>query len=74
MKLLIIEAEQVQNGGVPVGYADSVFDRGKAELVRGSMDRSTLHPTASHSEAESVLVVIAPRVTLVFVFRKLGDG
>ena len=58
-ELLVIEAEEAQDGGVQVVHVDDVGRRLEAELVGGSMDMAGLHAAAGHPHGEAVVVVVA---------------
>ena len=58
-QLGVIQPEQVQDRGVPVGHADAVLDGGVAELVGGAVDVPRLDAAAGQPDAEAVLVVVA---------------
>ncbi len=64
-QLFVIEAEQVQDGGVQVVHVDRVFDRGKAELIGGAVDMARTDTAPGHPDGEAVVVVIAAPVGLV---------
>src|SRR5262245_2003533 len=61
-ELIVVEAQQVQNGRVPVGHAHPVLDGGQAEFVGGAVGGAALDAGAGHPSAEGVLVVVATRL------------
>jgi hypothetical protein len=44
-ELVVIEAEQVQDGGVEIADVDGIFGGGEAKLIRGTVDVAA--PTSS---------------------------
>src|SRR6266446_3512534 len=54
----VIQAHQVQDGGVQVVVVDAVLDGAVAELVGGAMDMAALDAAAGqpHAEAEAVMI------------------
>src|SRR5262249_53716927 len=57
--LLVVEAEQVQDGGVQVGDQDAVLDGVIAQLVGRAVGLAALDATTGQPEAEALLVMIA---------------
>ena len=43
---LVVEAKQMQHGGMQIVNGDRFFDRSKTELIGRPMDRSAPDPTA----------------------------
>ena len=66
----VVEAEEVQQGGVVVGVSDDVLDRLVAELVGLAVDVAGLEAAAGEPHAEAVGVVIAADVLLVLDHRQ----
>ena len=58
-EFLVIEAEEVENGGLEIVDVDGVFGGGEAEFVGGAVDVTALHSTAGHPHGEAVVVVVA---------------
>src|SRR5262249_54870483 len=56
---LVVEAEQVQEGGVQVVDVDLVRDGGEAELVGGAVDVAAFDAAAGQPHREAVVVVVA---------------
>ena len=54
----MIDAEQVQHGGVQVMYRADAFDGMVAVFVGGTVGRSRLDPTARQPEAEAERIVV----------------
>src|SRR5262249_25561016 len=59
-ELLVVEAEQRQDGGMEVVDVDFVFDRLKAVFVGGPMNITAAHTASGHPHGETVVVMIAP--------------
>jgi hypothetical protein len=57
---LVVEAEDVQDGGVKVMHGDDVFHRLVAKLVRRSVAEALSNARASQPSGEATRVVIAP--------------
>lgn len=55
----VIEAQKVEKGGVEVVDVDLVLHGGEAEVIGGTMNVSTLDPSAGHPGGKSVVVVVA---------------
>ena len=70
-QLLMAQTEEVQDRGVPVGNADSVFDGMQADFIRGTPGCSGLDSGSGHSCAEGVLVVVSSGFSSVFIRRQL---
>ena len=45
-ELLVIEAHEVQNGGVEIADVDRFLDGAQANLIRGTVDDAGLHTAA----------------------------
>src|SRR5205807_10169177 len=60
-QLLVIDAKEMQDGGVEVVPRDGVFDRLPAEIVRGTESGARLQSRAGEPAREAVLVVVAAR-------------
>src|SRR5262245_7037477 len=54
----VVEAHEVQDGGVQIVDVRSVFDGRVAEFIGGAVDVAALHPAAGqpHREAEMMMV------------------
>src|SRR6266446_5863578 len=52
LELLVVEAQQRENGRVQVVDVAAVLHRARAELVGGAIDHATLHAAAGHPAAE----------------------
>src|SRR5262249_41249218 len=59
-QLLVVEAEQVQDGGVPVVDVYLALDGLVAVLVGGAVAVAALDAAAGHPEGEAAVVVVAP--------------
>jgi hypothetical protein len=59
----VVEAEQVQDRGVPVVDVQLVDHRFVTEVVGGSVLDTTLHSAAGHRGCESRVVVVATKQT-----------
>ena len=66
---LVVQAEQMQNGRVPVLDADAILDRREAQIIRRAEHEATLDPSAAQPSADGVLVVVASGFVRVFVAR-----
>ena len=58
-EFFVVEAEQVQNGGVEVVDVDYFFDGFEAEFVGGAVDVAAFDAAAGHPDGEAVGVVVA---------------
>lgn len=58
-EFFVIEAHEVEHGGVEVVDVDFVFNGGKAEVVGCSVHVTTFHAAPCHPGGEAVVVVIA---------------
>src|SRR6185295_15260267 len=58
-KLLMIEAEEVQQSRMQIMHVHFVLGSGKAEFVRRAIDDATLQPSARQPSREAVRIVIA---------------
>src|SRR4051812_37657249 len=66
---LVVEPEEVKEGGVEVVDVDLVLDGGEAELVGRAVGVTALHAAAGQPDREAVMVVVAPAELGEF-----GDG
>ena len=66
-ELLVVETQEVEDGGVEVVDSNPTFDGLEAELVGGSVDESSFHATAGHPHREAERVMVAAVAVL-------GDG
>ncbi len=64
---VMVEAEQVQNGGVQVVDVDRVFDRRPTDVVGAADHLPTFDAAAGHPKAEGVRVMVAAGVVLLRV-------
>src|SRR5262249_53950801 len=62
---LIVESQQVKNGGMPVGDADFVVGGLIAELVRCSIGETGFDSAARHPNREATGIVIPARITRI---------
>ena len=60
----MVEAEQVQDGGVEVVDVDGAFDGAVAELVGGTVDVAAFHAAAGKPDREAPVVVVAAHAGL----------
>ena len=58
-QLLVVDAQQVQHGGVQVVNRDAVLDGLEAELVGGAVGQAAFDAAAGHPHGEAVGIVIA---------------
>ena len=56
----VVEAEQMQGGGVQVVDVDGILDDVVAEVVRLAVDVAAFHARAGHPDAEAARVMVAP--------------
>src|SRR4051794_22774484 len=61
---LVVEAEQLEDGGVEVADVDGVLDDVVAEVVRLAVDRAALDAAAGHPHGEAARVMVAAVVGL----------
>src|SRR5438552_13436557 len=73
-QFVVVKAKQVQNGGVPVGYAYPVLHGGKAQLVGGAVGGAALNSGPGHPGTKGVLVMVATGLALILVGGQLGQG
>src|SRR5438046_6013113 len=66
-ELLVIEAEQVQDGRVQIVHVNLVLDRLETEFVRRAINRAAFHSPAGEPHAESVRIVVAAHLRLARV-------
>src|SRR5262249_29763790 len=69
-RLLLIEAEEMQQRGVEIVVIDDVLDRFVAELVGRAMDIAALDSAAGEPDRKAVGVMVAANVLLVLHDRK----
>src|SRR5262249_8882571 len=72
-QLLMVQAQQMQDGRMPVGNANLVLDGSETQLVGRSIGRAGLDARAGHPGAEGVLVMVAAGFALVLVGGQLSD-
>src|SRR5262249_34102651 len=58
-QLGVVDAEQVEDGGVQVVHVDRFVDRLEAEVIRGAVDRPALDAAAGQPHRESEWIVIS---------------
>ena len=58
-ELFVIEAEEVEDGGVEVVDAGGVLGGAEAEVVGGSVDGAAADAAAGEPDGEAVVVVVA---------------
>src|SRR5207244_2777245 len=63
-ELLVVQAEQVQDGGVQIVHVNLIFDGVIAVVIRSAILHTGLNPAAGHPHGEAMGVMIAPVVTL----------
>ena len=71
--MLVIDTEQVQDGGVPIAHTDLVFHGVQAQFVGASQGEAGLHASPGHPVAEGVFVVITTGFFLILVRGELRD-
>ena len=69
-ELFVVEAHEVENGGVEVVDVDFVFDGGKAEFVGGAVGETAFDTTSCKPDGEAMVVVVATTGT----FRDRGSA
>ena len=55
---LMVEAKQVQNGGVKIMHGDDIFYRSISEFIRGTIGERRLHSRSCQPGREAIRVVI----------------
>src|SRR2546423_139921 len=63
-ELLVIEAQEVEDGRVEVVYMHAVSDRVIADFVGGSVDEAGFDAAAGHPDGVSVGIVVAAVLVL----------
>ena len=63
----MVEAQQVEHGGMQVVHAHGVLDCAEPELVGGAMSHAPAHAAARQPDAEAVVVVVAAELGLAAV-------
>src|SRR5579883_3417085 len=58
---LVVEAEQVQHGGMEVVDVDALRDGPEAEVVCGAVDITALDAAAGQPDAEAPMIMIPPK-------------
>src|ERR1700722_14274317 len=61
-QLLVIEAEQMQNGGVQIMHVDFVLAGIEAKIIRSAEGDARLDAAARHPDAETIRMMITPVV------------
>ena len=64
---LVVEAEEVQDGGVQVVDVDAVFGGGDAVVVGGAVDEAALDAAAGEPGGEDLVMMFAAGVGGLFV-------
>ena len=72
-KFLVIEAEEVEEGGLEVVDVDLVLDRVEADVVRGSVGDAGFDAATGHPDGEGVGMVV-PSPALAIFHRALKEG
>src|SRR5262249_35005143 len=72
-QLFVVQAQEVQDGRVPVGDADRTLGGGVADLVGAAVARAALDPGAGHPDREAARAVVAAGVGRVAAGRELRD-
>src|SRR5262245_64905014 len=62
----VVEAQEVQNGGVQVVDADAIFDGAVADLVGGAVMDAAFDAGAGEPDAEGVRIMIAARAAALY--------
>ena len=57
-QIFMVKAKAVQQSGVKVMHANGVFRDVIAEVIRGAIDRTRIHASARHPQAETSWVVV----------------
>src|SRR5688572_22877488 len=65
-ELFVVQAEQVQDGGVQVGGGDNIFDGRATHGVGGAVAESAFHAAAGHPHG-AAFVVVPAAAGVVFV-------
>ena len=58
----VVNAHQVQNGGVQVVHMDTTFDDVRAKVVGGAVNVPRLDASTSHPNGEAACVMIAAKL------------
>ena len=58
-EFFVIEAEEVEDGGVEVVDVDGVLHGGEAEVIGGTVDVAAFDTATGHPDGEAVVVVVA---------------
>lgn len=67
-QLLMVDSEQVKDGGVEVVNVDGVAGDGVSQLIGGTMDMAAPRAATSHPDGIGILVVVAPRIAALVPF------
>src|SRR5258706_15940260 len=73
-KLLVVEAKEMKNRGMPILDTDLVVGSGQSNFICRSINDATFDASPGHPSHHRVLVMIAPGLAHVFVARQLSDG
>src|SRR5689334_13616903 len=72
-QLRMIQAHQVQNGGVEIGHVTRFFDGLETDLVRRPDRLASLHAGSREPHGKAMPVVIAPRLTHSLTGRRAAE-
>ena len=56
---LVVEAQEMQDGGVQIVNVDRLLDCREAELIGGAVDVAAAHAAAGQEHGEAVVIMIA---------------
>src|ERR1051325_6685377 len=59
-KLLVIETQQPEDGGMQVMNVDLIFDGLETKLIRRAVDVAAPHAPAGQPHAEPIMIMVAP--------------
>src|SRR4051794_24700708 len=60
-ELLVVEAQQMEDGGLQIVDVDFVAGDGKAELVGFAVNQAVLHAAASEKDGEAIGIMVAAK-------------
>ena len=58
IEFLMIEAHQMQNGGMEIVHMDSVFDSGQTKLVGSAVTHTTLDTSTCHPSRKTIMIMV----------------
>ena len=67
-EVAIVQAQQVQNGGVEIVHAYAILNGFESDVVGGAVNSAALSPAAGHPDTEAARAVVAARLAVA-----LGD-